>query len=93
MIKKLSAKQFRELGYLQELNRRFLHPLGMALEIIQDDSGNEVFGEVWDLRDDPEGIIYAEISLDDRKRIEEFEAFAKNKHELRERALGYIVQF
>ena len=32
-IKKIEIKEFREKSYLQELNRRFLHPLGLALEI------------------------------------------------------------
>ena len=30
--KYMPIKEFRERGYLQELNRRFLHPLGLALE-------------------------------------------------------------
>ena len=34
MKNKIDVKEFREKGYLQELNRRFLHPLGLALEII-----------------------------------------------------------
>lgn len=32
--KRIDIKEFREKGYLQELNRNFLHPLGLALEII-----------------------------------------------------------
>ena len=58
-IKRMDVKEFRELGYLQELNRQFLHPLGLALEVvIDDDTGNESFGGVWDLPADPEGISY-----------------------------------
>ncbi len=64
--KKMSPKEFRELGYLQELNRQFLHPLGMALEVIIDshidENGQTIedvsFGKVWDYRDDPEGMTY-----------------------------------
>lgn len=41
MIKKIDIKEFRESGYLQELNRTFLHPLGLALEVEIDDKGNE----------------------------------------------------
>ncbi len=28
-------REFRELGYLQEVNRRLLHPLGLAIEVGQ----------------------------------------------------------
>ena len=61
-IKKMNAKEFQENGYLQELNRQFLHPLGLALEVIIDtEINNAVFGEVWDYRDDPEGIVFDEV--------------------------------
>ena len=33
-VNRISIKKFREEGYLQELNRRFLHILGLALEVI-----------------------------------------------------------
>jgi hypothetical protein len=56
--KRIDIEEFRELGYLQEVNRRFLHPLGLALEIIKDDNGNELLGGIWDYRDDIEGIWY-----------------------------------
>lgn len=55
-IKKMSAKEFRELGLLQEVNRLYLHPMGLALEIVVEDDGTEHFGEVWDYRADPEGM-------------------------------------
>lgn len=29
----ISAEEFQQLGYLHEVNRRVLHPLGLALEI------------------------------------------------------------
>lgn len=33
-INRIPVREFREFGYLQEINRRFLHRLGMALEVI-----------------------------------------------------------
>lgn len=90
-IKKMSITEFREKGYLQELNRRFLHPLGLALEVVIEDDGSERFGGVWDYRDDPEGIIFGEDTLDARKAAninDEFNA----RREAREERLGYIVQ-
>ena len=35
-VKKMSIKEFREKGFLQEANRLFFHPLGLALEISVD---------------------------------------------------------
>jgi hypothetical protein len=46
-IKKIDIKEFREKGYLQELNRQFLHPLGLALEITINDDGTEIISGVW----------------------------------------------
>lgn len=41
-IKYMDIAAFRGQGYLQEVNRRFLHPLGLALEVtVVDDGGWE----------------------------------------------------
>lgn len=66
-IKYIEIKEFREKGYLQELNRRFLHPLGLALEIIIDEYGNEILGGIWDYRDEEEGMYY-DLNNSDEKR-------------------------
>jgi len=65
-IKRMDVKDFREQGYLQELNRRFLHPLGLALEVISE-GGKEKLGGIWDYRDDEEGIHY-DIKNSDQER-------------------------
>ena len=63
-INKMSVKKFRQLGYLQELNRQFLHPLGLAMEVIIDDeTGKERFGQVWDYRDDQEGLFFCKSDI------------------------------
>jgi hypothetical protein len=33
-IKRMSIKDFQQLGFLQEANRQFFHPLGLALEVV-----------------------------------------------------------
>ena len=53
-MKKINAKEFMDLGLLQEVNRRLLHPMGLALEVIEDQDGSCQFGDVWDYREDPE---------------------------------------
>ena len=69
--KKLDIKEFREKGYLQELNRGFLHPLGLALEVTVNDDGTESLTGVWDYRDDPDGITY-DLANSDTDRLERF---------------------
>ena len=71
IIKYMDAKEFREKGYLQELNRTFLHPLGLALEVKQETDGTETIGGIWDYRDDPDGIIYG-LKDSDKDRIRKF---------------------
>ena len=58
-VKRIDIEEFQEKGYLQEVNRRFLHPLGLALEVIIDEADGSVkLGGIWDSRDDPEGIVF-----------------------------------
>lgn len=66
-IKKLDISEFRQKGFLQEVNRRFFHPLGLALEVIIKDDGTEQLGGIWDYRDDPEGIYFKPESLSTEK--------------------------
>lgn len=91
-IKRIPIKEFRELGFIQEINRRFLHPCGLALEVIVDkDAGTETLGGVWDYRDDPEGMEFAEgvISVEKARSVDRL---LKAKEETRLRELGYVVQ-
>jgi hypothetical protein len=67
----MNPKEFRELGYLQEVNRRFFHPLGLALSIKIDDNGDEYFSGVIDCRDDDEGY-YFDLNNGDLNRVERF---------------------
>jgi len=75
--KRMTVSEFRKLGYLQELNRRFLHPLGLALEVVVEGGGSEKFGQIWDYREDPEGPLFEEELMSDlsanllAERIEE----------------------
>jgi hypothetical protein len=96
-IKRIDIKEFREKGYLQELNRRFLHPLGLALEIVSDNDV-ETIGGIWDYREDKEGILY-EIAGSDQERIERFkrnEQFIDSELESRSiersKALGFVIE-
>lgn len=97
-IKRIDVKEFREKGYLQELNRRFLHPLGLALEISIDDDGNEKLGGVWDYRDDEEGIYYdiSSACLERKSGFNEKKLFIDNELEnrckKRKEILGFDIE-
>lgn len=66
-IKRIDIKEFRAFGYLQEANRLFFHPLGLALEVSIEADGSERLGGVWDYRDDPEGMCYGDGMIDPDK--------------------------
>jgi hypothetical protein len=58
-IKYMAAEDFRRLGFLQEANRKFFHPLGLALEVVTNSkTGDEELGGIWDYRKDPEGNFF-----------------------------------
>jgi len=91
-IKRMPVDEFRQQGFLHEINRQVLHPAGLALEIIVDDeTGEESMGGVWDYRDDPEGMLFAsgEIKLE---KIESVEAEQAKHDTERKRRIGQRVQ-
>lgn len=91
-VKRMDIKEFVDFGYLHELNRGFLHPLGLALEVNFDDDGNPTgFGGVWDRRDDVDGLIFAEDTLDPEKAAR-VAAERERRRPAREAALGYWQQ-
>lgn len=96
---KISVSEFRRLGYVQELNRRFLHPLGLALAIhVDDETGEEKIDGIWDYREDPEGI-YFDIENADEDRRERFSENARfiddeldKRLALREASIGFGIE-
>ena len=66
-MKYLDIAEFRKLGFLQEANRQFFHPLGLALEVTINEDGTETLGRIWDGRDDPEGFIFGDDNIDIEK--------------------------
>jgi hypothetical protein len=78
-IKYMDFEEFRQLGLLQEVNRRFFHPLGLAVEMNVDENGKTVgFGRVWDYRDDPDGMFFGEDMIKQEK-IDHVEKLRKSK--------------
>lgn len=88
--KRIPIKEFRERGYLQELNRLFLHPLGLALEVVIGEDGIQTLGGIWDYRDDPAGLQFEGVDLEARATAvaEEWES----RKQSRTAELGYMIQ-
>lgn len=97
--KQMDVAEFRRLGYLQEVNRRFFHPLGLALAVTGHD-GIETLGPVLDGRDDPEGYRFEYSSWPDPSTVrrEHVERAAwvdcewERRRAARAKALGYMIQ-
>lgn len=90
--KMMTVKEFRELGLIQEINRRFLHPLGLALEVIIDqDTGEERIERIWDDRDDPEGLVYGPGMIDAEKARLIYDEEASRMY-IRVQMLGFDIQ-
>lgn len=90
--KTITVKEMRELGLLQEVNRNFFHPLGLALEVIIDsETGEERIERLWDNRDDPEGWVFGEDVIDVDKAIA-IHNDMRARAEERIKALGYVIQ-
>lgn len=90
-IKRMNIKEFREFGFLQEVNRKFFHPLGLALEVIIEEDGAEKLGGIWDSREDPEGMIFADDMLEHEK-FNRVADLRDSKKEHRMRLLGSYIQ-
>lgn len=89
-ITRMDIKEFLNDGYLQEVNRRFFHPLGLALEVITDLDVIKI-GGVWDYRNDPEGLRFAEGEID-REKARKIDTLWRKKSKVRESLLGYMIQ-
>lgn len=91
-IKRMSIKEFRKLGFVQEINRRLLHPCGLALEVVVDtETGEETLGGIWDYRDDPEGMYFGEGMLS-RAKAQAVTDLFNSKLAHRREAFGHIIQ-
>lgn len=95
-MKMMSLKEFQQLGLLQEINRRLLHPMGLALGVVEDlNTGDIHFDGIWDYTDDADGMIFSEeitSTKEWKQKAARVEKMFEAKREKREEALGYHVQ-
>ena len=90
-IKYLDIHEFKDFGFLQEVNRKFFHPLGLALEVSTSAEGVATLGGIWDYRDDPEGMLFGEGMIDENK-VKRVHDLLKSKIATRTDILGYHIQ-
>lgn len=100
----MSVKEFVSDGYLQEVNRRFFHPLGLALAVTIDrDFENETLDEaldradkyvidILDWRDDPEGVMFEDLEEFEILRGEKIQEKLDANLAYREEHLGFGIQ-
>jgi hypothetical protein len=94
-ILRMDIAEFQADGYLQEANRLFFHPLGLALEIVREDDGSSRLGGVWDYREDPEGMFFGVDEIDNvegRRKASMVNAQRERLRAERTRVMGSIVQ-
>lgn len=94
-VRRMPIADFVRLGFLQEINRRYLHPLGLALEVELENGEPARLGGVWDYRHDPEGLLFSEEDLrsaEVRRKADEFSAHLFARYPDRIRAVGAWVQ-
>ena len=63
--KTMSARELLDGGYIQEVNRLFFHPLGLALGVDPDAeprADGAVPMTVYDVRDDSEGMFFFDMT-------------------------------
>ena len=72
----ISAKEFYEKGYLQEVNRRFLHSVGLSLTVEENKDGEWQYLGILDYRDEerPLSMLFHEMNEDEIQEALAFES-------------------
>lgn len=78
-------------GYLQEANRQFFHPLGLALEVNRSKGVWQESLHIQDWRDDPEGVIFAPDVID-KEKMDNILSERQKRESFRRGLLGNVVQ-
>lgn len=97
-IRTIDFKEFVDEGFLQEANRQFFHPLGLAISVEFNEDGEPLgFGGIWDYRDDPEGLYYdpgwmKEVLSEAQEKAAKVQALRDSKSDYRQEHLGFDIQ-
>ena len=92
-LPEISLTEFREKGYLLEANRRFFHPIGLALFIRYDaDTEQPVGMGVFDFRNDPEGCVFGGLTESEIEASDLCTREWNDRTITRSHRLGFMVQ-
>jgi hypothetical protein len=93
-IKYMGIREFVEFGGLHEINRLLLHPLGLAMQMSvgDEDAGEETTVKIWDDRDDPEGILFADDTLNAEKAKRVCDELLARREERKKHTGGWVIQ-
>lgn len=75
----MDVDEFQEVGLIQEVNRLFFHPRGLALAVQVDEDGTKRFAGVLDAREDPEGFFFADWPEDAEEKAERVREMSKSR--------------
>lgn len=92
---KVSVRELMDEGYIQEMNRVFLHPLGLSMGISSDESGEPVIEGIFDYRGQEKPVAF-------HKSVVNSDGFIAKKNKIawrmdmslmkREECLGFGIQ-
>ena len=92
----MTVQEFMECGLLQEINRRIMHPIGLALSVKMEkgaDLSTLEFGDILDRRDDPVGFVFGDLTCQtDLDKYAKVEAMLESKWPARVKKFGWLVQ-
>lgn len=88
--KYMQVKHFYKQGFVQEINRRILHPCGLALEVDPVDEDLWVL-RILDAREEPEGLYFDDADLS-RARAQTVTDLFQSKVRHRREVFGHIIQ-
>ena len=89
----LDPQLITDLGILQEINRRVLHPRGLALAVAVDNMTKKITGMagIQDHRESDGGLIFEQSLLNAEKK-KRFDDLLTKQAARREERLGYVIQ-
>ena len=89
----LDLDEFQKSGLLQEVNRQFFHPLGLALAVSVNDQGKVVgIPGIQDSRADQQGMVFSSIGREHILRADNVTREQQRRAAIRQAALGYVIQ-
>lgn len=91
-MKFIDIQKFVDDGYLQEVNRQFFHPLGMALTVSISTPGGEVGLFGIQETDDQEGIIFEDFDEGSLTKAGAVLKEAVKRAGVRQKTLGFVIQ-